>query len=83
MLKIKKIDINQLEKLGFIKDSELSNQLETIYSMSEKYMKTCIYVESNYVYIYETIFNSNAQQIPNAVLILAENDLLEAEYGKE
>ena len=59
MLKIKEnVDLKELKKFGFKKDDYLSNDLETIYSVTQKYQKLCLYWEEKYLYLYEP-FNSN------------------------
>ncbi len=44
MLKIRDdVDLKEFEKFGFKKDEDLSNDLETIYSVTQEYQKLCLY----------------------------------------
>ena len=78
MLKIKEgIDLKELEKFGFIKDEELSNDLETIYSVSNTYQKLCICWEDKTMFLYE-MFNSNTFILKSDLLYdLIQADLVE------
>lgn len=68
MLKIKdNVDLKELEKYGFKKDSDLSNNLETIYSVQQEYQKLCICLEKKYLFSCEP-FNSNAFFFKNDLL---------------
>ena len=59
MLKIKdNVALKELEKFGFKKDEDLSNDLETIYSVTQEYQKLCLHWEEKDLFLYEP-FNSN------------------------
>ena len=59
MLKIKEnVDLKELKKFGFKKDDYLSNDLETIYSVTQEYQKLCLCWKEKILYLYEP-FNSN------------------------
>ena len=78
MLKIKdNVDLKELEKFGFKKDKDLSNYLETIYSVTQKYQKLCVYWEEKKLFLYEP-FNSNAFILKaNTLYDLIKADLVE------
>lgn len=74
MLKIKDdVDLKELEKFGFIKDKELSNICETVYSVSQGYQTLCIELNSKTMFIREP-FTSNAFVFKNNILF----DLIQA-----
>lgn len=78
MLKIKdNIALKELEKFGFEKDKELSNDYETIYSVQQRYQRLCVDMNTRVIFLYE-IFNSNAFFIKCNVLVdLIKADLVE------
>ncbi len=83
MLKIKdNVQLKELEKFGFKKDEELSNDYETIFSIHQRYQRLCIDINSRTIFLYE-MFNSNAFFIKCNVLVdLIEADIVEKVEGK-
>ena len=78
MLKIKdNVDLKELKKYGFELDKELSNDLETIYSVKQEYQKLCLYWEEKQLYLYEP-FGSNVFFLKIDILYdLIKADLVE------
>ena len=78
MLKIKdNVNLKELEKYGFYKDEQLSDCMETIYSMRKEYQKICFDIENKIIYLYEP-FNSNAFIIKTDIIYdLIKADLVE------
>ena len=78
MLKIKdNVDLKELEKFGFKKDKDLSNDVETIYSVKQKYQKLCLYWEEKTLFLYE-MFGGNVFFLKTNILYdLIKADLVE------
>ena len=73
MLKIKDVDLKELEKYGFIRDEDLSNDYETVYSVSQSYQRLCIELNNRTIFLKEP-YSSNAFMLENNTLF----DLIQA-----
>lgn len=71
-------DFERLKDFGFEYDSNLSDNLEEVYSVQEKYQKLCILKNDSTMFLYEP-YNSNAFILKNTILY----DLIQAGLVKK
>ena len=71
-------DFERLKEFGFEYDSNLSDNLEEVYSVKEKYQKLCILKNDGTMFLYEP-YNSNVFILKNTILY----DLIQAGLVKK
>ena len=78
MLKIKDdVDLKELEKYGFIRDTDLSNDYETVYSVSQGYQRLCIELNNRTIFLIEPYFSNTFMLKNNTLFDLIQAGLVE------